>query len=225
MKVKEKGLAIEYRKNGSSINQIAKKLKVSKASVSLWVRKIKISVNFLKALSERGSQIEVIEKRRETRLRNENNRRQIIIDKAKRDIDKISAKELLLIGAMLYWAEGSKTRRGVVEFSNGDPLMIRLMMKFFRKLCNVQEDKFRGYIHIHPHLDSKQAEAYWSNVSQIPLRQFYKTYKNKNKSSKNKKDSLPYGTFGIYVCNTELFLKIKGWTEKIVSLTNSEKLL
>jgi hypothetical protein len=45
----------------------------------------------------------------------------------------------------------------------------------------------------------------------IPLKQFYKTYQKQNKSSQNKKNSLPYGTFTIIICDTELFLRIRGW--------------
>ncbi len=117
---------------------------------------------------------------------------------------------------MLYWAEGGKTQR-LVRFSNADPEMIKIMMTFFRKICLVPEVKFRGYIHIHPHLKHEEAEKYWSAVSKIPLEQFFKTYRKPNKSSQNKKDSLIYGTFDIYVLDTELFLKITGWAKGIFS--------
>ena len=88
-------------------------------------------------------------------------------------------------------------------------------MKFFREICKVPKSKFRGYIHIHPHLDKKIAENFWSRISGIPLNQFYKTYQKPNKSSKNKKDTLPFGTFDIYICDTKLRLKIMGWIEGV----------
>lgn len=110
---------------------------------------------------------------------------------------------------MLYWAEGGKTQRPV-RFSNGDPEMIKIIMHFFRTACEVPESKFRGYIHIHPHLDHIKAETYWSEVSGIPFGQFFKTYRNKNKSSQNKRNSLPYGVLDVYVLDTQLFYKIQG---------------
>jgi len=215
MKLQERKIARRYREQGLSINDIVKKVNAAKSSVSLWVRDIELSSSRKEKLLSKAWRQDVIERRRFTRLTNENARRQIIIERAKKRITKVSDKDLLLLGTVLYWAEGSKTRRGIVEFTNGDPIMISLIMKFLRTVCNVPESKFRGYIHIHPHLDHIKAEEYWSNVSSIPLNQFYKTYKIKNKSSKNKKNSLPYGTFGIYVCDTELFLTLKGWLEKI----------
>lgn len=120
------------------------------------------------------------------------------------------------MGVMLYWAEGGKTQR-MVRFSNGDPEMIKIMMTFFRRICKVPESKFRGYIHIHPHLDFRAAENYWSSISEISLDQFFKTYRIPNKSSQNKKNSLPNGVFDIYVLDTNLFLKITGWAKGIFS--------
>lgn len=115
---------------------------------------------------------------------------------------------------MLYWAEGGKTQR-MVRFSNGDPEMIKIMMAYFRNICDVDESKFRGYIHIHPHLDFRNAEKYWSNVTDIPLGQFFKTYRKQNRSSLNKRNTLPNGVLDIYVLDTELFLKITGWARGI----------
>ena len=215
MKLKEKNLALNLRKQGWSMNEIKDKLRVSKSSISLWVRNIKLTDDQKRALSQKGLTKESIERRRATRLSRENARRQIIVDAAREEIDTLSELELKLIGVALYWAEGGKTNRGSVQLSNGDPRIIRLMMKFFKKICKVPKEKFRAHIHIHPHLNIKKAENYWSSISGIPLNQFYKTYSKPNKASQNKKDSLPFGTFDIYVHSTELFLKIKGWIEGI----------
>lgn len=219
MKDKERLAARKLRSEGKSMNEIVQMLGVSKASVSNWVREIALSKDQIARLGKRGVEMAVIERRRSTRLTKENARRQDIIDLATDEIKKISTNELRLIGAALYWAEGSKTKRGVVEFCNGDPQMIQLMMKFFTRICEVVPQKFRGYIHIHPHLDVKNAERYWSQITDIPLSQFYKTYCKPNRASKNKKDTLPYGTFSIYVCDTRLWLTLLGWRKKIFSLS------
>jgi hypothetical protein len=215
MKLKEKLGARQLRSLGYSLSEIQKKLNIAKSSVSLWVRDIELTPEQKKGLSQKGIQKGVIEQRRITRLKNESARRQLIIDTAHKEIKKISRRELWLIGVMLYWAEGGKTRRGMVRFSNSDPEMIKIIMAFFRKVCNAPEEKFRGYIHIHPHLNHKKAERYWSSISNIPLDKFYKTYRKMNPSSKNKKDNLPFGTFDVYVLSTELFLKILGWAQGI----------
>lgn len=216
MKLKEKIEARNLRKEGWSIKQIGKSLGVAKASVSIWVRDIQLSPEQLQKLSERGQNREIIEKRRKTRLERENFRRQLIINKAESGISTVSERELFLFGIALYWAEGSKTKRGVVELSNADPELIRVGIRFFREICKVPPEKFRCHVYLHPHLNSKKAEQYWSSVSGIPKKQFYKTSMQQSRASKNKHDSLPYGTCAISICDTELFLKIKGWTKGVV---------
>jgi len=174
---KEKEKARKMRSEGYSIKEIAKTLNVAKSSVSVWVRDIKLTGRQTRGLSANGGLRETIEKRRVTRLKNETAKRQIILDVAQREVEEISLKELWLIGVMLYWAEGGKTQRGLVRFSNGDPEMIKIMMAFFRRVCDVPEKKFRGYIHIHLHLDHKKAEKYWASETGIDLSQFFKTYR------------------------------------------------
>lgn len=220
MKAKEKHLAKKLRAKGWPINKIYRKLGVSKGTVSVWVRDIELT-NAQKEKIHKGRFCrEVIERTRLTRLRHENARRQTIVDGAKKNITHLSPNNLFLIAIALYWGEGGKTG-GVVRLSNSDPRVIQLMMKFFREICGVPKKKFRAHLHIHPHLDHKTAEKYWSRISGIPLKQFYKTYRIQSKASKQKRDSLPNGTFDIYICNKELFLKIQGWTEKIYELAIS----
>ncbi len=215
MKLEEKQEAIRLRQAGLSLKEIKNSLGVSKSTVSKWVRSIALSEIQKRKILKKGMLRSVIEQRRSTRLKNEFDKKQLIIEKAKKDVKRLSSKELWLIGTMLYWAEGSKTHRNLVQFTNSDPEMIRLMMFFFRAICKVPDEKFRGQIHIHPHQDYKTAEKYWSSISKIPLKQFYKTYRKMNKGSKQKKDSLPHGTFDIYICNTGLFLRICGWVKGV----------
>ncbi|MCK5044450.1 hypothetical protein KAR26_01820 [Candidatus Parcubacteria bacterium] len=219
MKLKEKNLSRKLRLQGYSINEICRKLSLAKSSVSIWVRDIKLTTTQKENLSSKGIKKEIIERRRTTRLIRENAKRQIIINEAKEDIDSLSKKDLFLIGIALYWAEGSKSQRNAVKFSNSDSRMIKLMMRFFKDICRVPEKKLKGYIHIHHHLDVKKSEDYWSSISKIPLSQFYKTYRKPNKGSQNKKDSLPFGTFDITICDTKLFLKIQGWINGICKMS------
>lgn len=217
MKSEHRILARKLRSQGFSVNEIVQQIGCAKSSASLWVRDIVLTPKQKQRLTKKGRSVKDIERRRLTRLNNEKLKRQVIIDEAEKQISHISERELWLIGVMLYWAEGGKTQRGIVRFSNGDPHMIKMMMEFFRKICKVPEHKIKGYIHIHPHLDYRAAERYWSAISGIPLTRFYKTYRKPNKSSKYHagKNTLPCGVFDIYICSTELFLKIYGWSQAI----------
>ncbi|MCR4275315.1 MAG: hypothetical protein NUV83_00970 [Candidatus Wolfebacteria bacterium] len=213
MKQAEKQKARELRAYGYSLNEIAKNLNVSKSSASLWVRNIALTKDQEKTLSKRAVKLSVVEKRRATRLARETATRENLIDQAQKQVKKITRSELWLIGSVLYWAGCGKTQKGLVRFSNSDPNIVRLMMAFFRDVCEVPEQKFRGHIYIYPHLDHRGTEKYWSEISGIPLKQFFKL--SVKRATKSKKEGLPYGTFEIYICNVGLSLKIRGWAKGI----------
>ncbi|MDQ1299885.1 MAG: hypothetical protein QG636_553 [Patescibacteria group bacterium] len=200
------------------MNEIASALNVSKASVSLWVRDVPLSKTQRGKLNARGFSVDAIEKRRINRIENTRQRHRKIIDSAKERIPVLTQNQLFLVGVALYWGEGGKTAKGMARIANADPAVIKFMMRFFREICEVPEERFRGHVHTFSHLNAKRAEEYWSEVSGITVRQFYKTYSKPSIASKGKKDSLPFGTFQIYVCDTELFLRISGWIERLSEL-------
>lgn len=219
MKIAEKNKARSLRKKGYSINRIIKETSYSKASVSVWVRDIILTKRQKEKISERGRSMESIEKRRINRLVNEQAKRRIVIDEAKKDFIEISVRELKLIGIILYLGEGSKKKMGTVAMSNSDPIVIKIMLRFLREICEVPEDKFRGHIHTFNHANIDTTEMYWSKVTGIPRKQFYKTYSKSSSSSLQKRNSLPFGTFDVSVNDTKLLLKILGWIEKIKEIT------
>lgn len=215
MKKNEKDKARELRKEGKSLNEISTLLGVSKASVSIWVRDIELTQRQRAALNANGFSVDAIEKRRINRIQNTLVRHRGVMDVAKGKIDTISPRDLFFIGVALYWGEGGKARGGQARLANSDPKLVKMMMRFFREICEVPEEKFRGHIHTFSHLNVKSAEKYWSEISGIPLTQFFKTYSKPSKASLNKKDSLPYGTLDISIGSTELYLKLMGYIERL----------
>ncbi|PJE50366.1 MAG: hypothetical protein COV29_04290 [Candidatus Yanofskybacteria bacterium CG10_big_fil_rev_8_21_14_0_10_36_16] len=224
-KDKEKTRARQLRSRGGSIKEIARKLSVSQSSVSTWVRDINLTQNQINFLKHKGHLKEVIKKRIQTRLKNEKNKRRNIINNHKTLFPnyKTTNDNLLIIGTVLYWAEGTKSDKSrMFKFSNSDPHMIKIMINFLKKICRIPKNRLRGHIHLHPHLNNKVAEKYWSKVSKIPLDQFYKTSQSLNKRSKNIKDKLPYGTFNIEICSVDLYLKMLAWIEALKEKTLQE---
>src|SRR6266446_1569618 len=111
MKSEQKTSAQHLRILGYSINEISTRLDVSKSTVSHWVRSVDLSDAQLKQLAAKPFSASAIEKRRLARIKNESNKRSIILEGARLSVGTISYRELSLIGMMLYWAEGGKTQR------------------------------------------------------------------------------------------------------------------
>ncbi len=219
MKLEQKQKAIYFRKQGLSINEIVQKVKVSKGSVSLWVRDVVLTKEQKNRLSKNGRSVHSIEERRKSRLYNQKKKDDIITLQAKNEINSISKNDLKLIGICLYLGEGGKTKKGMARIANSDPDVIKIMMRFFREVCLVPEEKFRGHVHVFEHSNISKTEKYWSEISGIKVEQFFKTYTKKSSASLEKRHTLPFGTFDIYVCDTKLFLTIMGWIEKVKELT------
>lgn len=215
MKILERNTARALRKNGMSMNEIIEKTGYSKSSVSGWTHDIILTKSQRARLSQNGRSMESVERRRKSRLFNESIKRQLFIDKAKKDFSDLDQRDLKIIGSMLYWGEGGKTNRATARISNSNPILIKVMMRYFREICGVPNSKFRASVHTFTHANIEKTINHWVKVSGIPKEHFYKPYIKQSSASLNKRNTLPFGTLDIYVCDTKVFLKTMGWIEKI----------
>ena len=112
---------------------------------------------------------------------------------------------------MLYWAEGGKTARQV-DFTNSNPKMVLLMMQWFRKVCHVDNSRFRIMLHLHAGQKEVALKSFWSSLLDVPLEQFHKSY-IKKEGTGYRKNILYSGTVKIRICDGNLLQKILGWIE------------
>jgi len=213
MRAKERLKARKLRTQGHSVREIALKINCAKSSVSEWVRDIPLTAEQIKRLKsnqDRGRE-KAANHPNSSRLK-WSRFRQEISEATKKEIPaKCSLETLKLIGAALYWAEGYTATRNLFVFANCDPRMIKVMMRFLLNVCKIPVHRIRGRVNIHPHLDVDGASKYWSGISGIPLKQFHKPLLAVSKASKQKRKTLPYGTFRIVISDVVLCSKIKGW--------------
>lgn len=218
MKTIERQKARRLRQKGVAIGVIADRLGVAKSSVSTWVRDVVLPTAVLQKLKQNSHTRSAIEKRRSARLAQTAARRAVVRSEAIAEVPDLSQDPLWYVGVSLYWGEGGKTQQ-IVRISNSDPVVIQTMMRFFRTLCSVSEKDFRGQVHVFAHTNKTAAEQYWSQVSEISRNQFYKTYAKKSSASKNKRNTLPYGTFQVSINNTNLFIRVLAWIDYVKKST------
>ena len=218
-KLKEKRLAIKLRKRGFSYNQIRRKTKVSKDTLSRWCRCVDLTPEQIEVLLKR--KLAGAERGRIISARKAKQKRvqeiELLLKQGKKDVGLLSKRDRFLIGVSLYAGEGGKTK--AVQFANSDPQIIFFMMKWFREFCDVPEGKFRGSIWLHDNLDPLKAKFFWSRLTGIPASQFHKTYivKNKTDSKKIRKNLHSFGVFSVRVSNTKIHRKILGWVSGILA--------
>jgi len=216
MKLEEKNKAINLRTLGRSYREIRKKVSVSKSTLSLWLRDVKLTPE-----QEKRLYVDLRQKNA-YRLAKLNQKKRIettkqIIKEAKKEAILLLKNPLFLSGLMLYWAEGNKSdTMEQVKFTNSDPIMIKLMMRWFREICLVPESKFRVCLHIHTLHCRKNIEKYWSSITGLPPRQFYKT-QIKPTSLRHRRNKLYNGTCAVNVISKNLFRRIKGWKLGVIA--------
>ena len=207
------------RKQGISVKEIQKRLKVSRSSVSLWVRDVKLTRVQLEKLylnkktgALRGSIIAAMNK---SRIRKELTEK--LMSEGKKEVGVLSERDKFIAGIAMYFAEGEKTD-GNIGFSNSDDRAIHFMMWWFRKICEVPEEKFRIYLYIHDNLDEKEAKRHWSKLTEVPLSRFKKSYIVKNNPKRFRKTKNKHGVLRISISNANLHRKIMGWISGVIEI-------
>jgi len=186
-KVFEKEKAICLRKKGESIKTIAKKLNISKSTVSLWCRDIKLSAGQIKKLHKSmvsgsyAGRMKGAIMQHEYRIKREKEGEIIGIKK----IGRLSERDLLIAFTALYWGEGSKKKRELF-IVNSDPEMVRFIFKILRKIFKIEDNRFIVGVGINIIHKKREEEIknYWSEIIGIPKDRFRKTIFAKSKNKK-----------------------------------------
>jgi transposase-like protein len=188
IEIKER--AIQFRKKGHSLSELALKFKISKSTLSEWMKVVTLSSSALQRLKKKQilGQYKTILLRKKKRL-DRNNK---IFLKTKTSLHKfrVDKTNVKVLCALLYYCEGVKGTDKLVTFINSDPTLIKLFLFLFRKAFNINESKFRIIMHLHDYHNEKVQKKFWSELTKIPINQFYKTYR-KPHSKKRIRNNYP----------------------------------
>jgi lambda repressor-like predicted transcriptional regulator len=199
---KEKSQAIELRKRGYSYSQIKEKLGISKSTLSGWLQPYPLSEKRIRELRDNNPQrieryINTMRKKREVGF-------SIAYDQAKKDIGNLTERELLIAGFFLYWAEGGKTRRSTLVFTNTDPRMLKMYMKWLR-ILKVPQEKLKVKLHVYKDMSIQKEIYFWSMELGVHKSKFHKTLvKNSKMTDLTYKNNFGHGTCNIILNDTSL---------------------
>lgn len=216
-KEKEKRAAIKFRKQGFSYTEILEKVPVSKSTLSVWLKDIGLAQEQKQRFTEkrRLAQVKARETWRNIRVMKEAG----IVASARKEIRKISRRELWLIGIVLYWAEGTKQKPHTVSqkvsFNNSDPKMVLLFNQWVQKICLRKQSDLTYSIYIHRTADRLRAQKFWENLLRTRIDKVY--YKSHNPKTNRKNTQADYvGLLRIDVKkSTDLNRIIRGWIEGV----------
>lgn len=201
----EKALAL--RKEGMSYSQIKKLLKVSKSTLSLWLRGYPLSKQRIRELRDCNEQR--IEKYRESRRKKKEERLKKIYDEQKRFIFPFTKRELYLAGLFLYLGEGSQSKEAMLSVSNTNPSIIKFFIAWLIKNLNVPKNKLKINLHLYQDMNISKEIKFWSELLNFPISQFNKPYIKKTFAKDiNHKGGFGHGTCNVSIGNARLTEKI-----------------
>ena len=172
--------AQKLRSRGKTYNEIRVLLSanIPKSTLSEWCNKIEVPGIFneiLKKKMEAGGH-----RGRLIALAVNKHKRDLYLDKIRKDnlylADRLQEKDFAKIAlAMLYLGEGSKRSRGRLSLGNSDPDVIRLYLRLLQTSYKIDKRKLRCTVQCRADQKIESLIKYWSEVTDLPRSQFYKT--------------------------------------------------
>jgi hypothetical protein len=176
------------RKSGLSYKAIANELNLSPSTTHLWLKEVPLDEKAIKRLQ--ASKFAGMRKGWETnRMKKVNRNSQISFSVQKAiSIAKFDQLSIKLFCALLYWGEGQKYG-STINFTNSDPVMVKLFLNLFKKSFNVPASIWKAFLHLHGYHSRKKQVDFWSRITGIPKKNIF--IYNKPYSGKNVRKNYP----------------------------------
>ena len=114
----------------------------------------------------------------------------------------------------LYLTEGNIKHKHSVRFSNSNPGIVKIFVKFLKIICGVPSEKIRTSLITYPDIGIRECKEYWSKFLDLPEKQFTKTTVLKLRNNGSTKKHSDVGTCTVYVHNSKLLEIIKDWARE-----------
>lgn len=199
--------AIALRKEGWSYSQIKNFLKVGKGTLSEWLKGYPLAEARLRELRDWNAIR--IEKYRETRRKQREEKYKEIYCSQEKTIFPISRRDLFIAGLFLYWGEGTKNRYNTLVLANTDPSMTKFFVHWLEKIFRIPRAKIKICLHLYNDMVINKETQFWSTALNIPKEQFLKPYiKTTTLAGLSRRGGFGHGTCSVKVDDAHLAQRI-----------------
>lgn len=130
----------------------------------------------------------------------------------------LSNRDLFISGVALYLGEGGKTRSWDLDFTNSDPRVLKLWVKFLEQICHVPAEKIKARIDYYEDLDYSELLNSWSRELGVPVENFGRPTVKTGRAAKGNyqgRRSL-YGTVHIRFHDSKLKSLMMSWMNDLL---------
>jgi transposase len=173
-----RGQALKLRGEGWSVNDIALELGVATSTAWQWVRHLPLDKDTDRARRKAAHAKLMTDGRWRAHRQARDERRARMFANMGEWLGRVSERELILIGAVAYWCEGTKAKpwnsQEHVTFINSDPNLLELFLRFLE--CSGRRREELTYrVAIHETADADAAVLWWAAGLGLPLDRFART--------------------------------------------------
>ena len=150
---------------GWSVNDLATKLGVAKSTAYMWVKHVPLDPDSERARHKQEHAALMAAGRWDAKRAARDRRQAEVHAEAAAGVGELSERDLLVVGAAIYWCEGAKSkpwrRLDRLTFINTDPGLLRLFLRFLAASGRAPESvQYR--VHIHETADAEAAADWWA---------------------------------------------------------------
>lgn len=209
--------AEELRGIGWSVNDIALELGVAKSTAWRWVRHLPLDRDSDHARRKREHSVLMTNSRWAAHRAERDRRRAELQTAAVTEVGELTARDLLLLGAAMYWCEGTKPKPWRPHgfgfyFTNSDPWLLEVFLRFL-EVNGVARAAVRYRVSIHESADPAAAERWWAQRLGLLLSWFQRATLKRHRASTNRHNTGDqyHGCLVVYVPRgRELYWRIEG---------------
>jgi transcriptional regulator with XRE-family HTH domain len=165
------------RADGLSVPKLAAELGVARSTAYQWTRDIPLDADTERAAQRRRRHARhMTETRWEPYRQARDSARAAENERSAAWVGELSEREVLLLGAVAYWCEGTKTKPWRphdcrLQFINSDPVLILLFLRFVESL-GVDRAALAYRLSIHKSADVDAAQRWWARCVGVPAESF-----------------------------------------------------
>ncbi len=212
--------AIKLRSAGYTYSMITAELGIARSTLSTWFKDVPFTPNENAKERIRSGRLKYGLRRKQER----DTERADLSEVGRSDIGRLNTRDLWMIGLGLWLGEGSKTTEQI-RFSNANPDVIKIWMRWLREVCNLSDSNIVARMHLYPDSNEASCRDYWQGITGLSENQFKKTQFDRRLSKLTLKNGkLPYGTLHLSVIalgdvenGVRLYRKLQGWISGILT--------
>ena len=199
-KLIEKRKVVELRKQGKSYSEIRKIIKVSKSSLSLWLKDVVLTDEQVSDLKMK--KVQAVERYKISMKEKRKAKLDMYYKSQLKKWIPLTEREKLIAGLFLYWGEGNKVSNNTISIANTDPDVIKFRILWFKECLGFLEDQIHIRLHLYSDMNIKLETDYWAKILGIKSGQFSKPYIKKSLVAKISQKGFGHGTCTVSVFKT-----------------------